>query len=192
VAAWHAGHGPPLFGRLNLIHPTRAVEAIPATTPFVGPEQLMRESGQRELVRLGANESPFGPSPSAVAAMSADLTRLAWYGDPESLDLRDALSQKHRCRPEQIVVGAGIDDLMGLAVRAFVAPGDPALSTRGTYPTFNYHVVGLVAGRSARRTATMERPTAKHCRRLRDAKRRESSISRTPTIRAGVSFRATR
>jgi histidinol-phosphate aminotransferase len=142
VAAWHAGHGPPLFGRLNLIHPTRAVEAIPATTPFVGPEQLMRESGQRELVRLGANESPFGPSPNAVAAMSADLTRIAWYGDPESLDLRDALSQKHRCRPEQIVVGAGIDDLMGLAVRAFVAPGDPALSTRGTYPTFNYHVVG--------------------------------------------------
>ncbi len=142
MAAWHAGHGPPLFGRLNLIHPTHAVEAIPATTPFVGPEQLMRESGQRELVRLGANESPFGPSPHAVAAMSAELARLAWYGDPESLDLRDALAQKHRCRPEQIVVGAGIDDLMGLAVRAFVAPGDAALSTRGTYPTFDYHVVG--------------------------------------------------
>ncbi len=44
--------------------------------------------------------------------------------------------------PQQIVVGAGIDDLMGLAVRAFVAPGDAALATRGTYPTFNYHVVG--------------------------------------------------
>lgn len=102
----------------------------------------MRESGQRELVRLGANESAFGPSPKAIAAMRAELPRLSWYGDPESLDLRDALAQKHRCSPQQIVVGAGIDDVMGLAVRAFVAPGEATLSTRGTYPTFNYHVVG--------------------------------------------------
>jgi histidinol-phosphate aminotransferase len=125
-----------------VIRPTPAVEAIPATTPFIGPEQLMRETGQRELVRLGANESAFGPSPKAVAAMSGELARLSWYGDPESLDLRDALAEKHRCSCEQIVVGSGIDDLMGLAVRAFVGPGDAALSTRGTYPTFNYHVIG--------------------------------------------------
>jgi histidinol-phosphate aminotransferase len=125
-----------------VIRPTPAVEAIPATTPFIGPEQLMRETGQRELVRLGANESAFGPSPKAVAAMAAELPRLSWYGDPESLDLRDALSAKHGCAPAQIVVGSGIDDLMGLAVRAFVAPGDPALMTRGTYPTFLYHVAG--------------------------------------------------
>jgi histidinol-phosphate aminotransferase len=125
-----------------VIRPTPAVEALPATTPFVGPEQLMRETNQRELVRLGANESAFGPSPKAIAAMSAELPRLSWYGDPESLDLRDALAAKHRCASEQIVVTAGIDDVMGLAVRAFVAPGEPALTTRGTYPTFLYHVVG--------------------------------------------------
>lgn len=125
-----------------MIRPTHAVEAIPATTPFVGPEELMREAGLRELVRLGANESPFGPSPKAIAAMARELERLSWYGDPESLDLRDALAAKHRCHPQQILVGAGIDDVMGLAVRAFVAAGDPALATRGTYPTFAYHVVG--------------------------------------------------
>ncbi|MGA9017322.1 MAG: aminotransferase class I/II-fold pyridoxal phosphate-dependent enzyme [Candidatus Cybelea sp.] len=125
-----------------MIRPTPAVEGLPATTPFIGPEQLMRETGRRELVRLGANESAFGPSPKAMAAMTADLPRLSWYGDPESLDLRDALAEKHGCAPSQIVVGAGIDDLMGLAVRAFVAPGEPALMARGTYPTFLYHVVG--------------------------------------------------
>jgi histidinol-phosphate aminotransferase len=125
-----------------VIRPTPAVERIPLTTPFVGPEQLMRETGQREFVRLGANESAFGPSPKAVAAMSAELPRLSWYGDPESLDLRDALAEKHACRPEEIVIGSGIDDLMGLAVRAFIAPGDWALASRGTYPTFAYHVVG--------------------------------------------------
>lgn len=105
----------------------------------------MRETHQRELVRLGANESAFGPSPKAVAAMSGELERLSWYGDPESLDLRDALAEKHRCHPAQILVGAGIDDLMGLAVRAYAGAGDSALTTRGTYPTFNYHVVGYGA-----------------------------------------------
>lgn len=102
----------------------------------------MRETGRTELLRLGANESAFGPSPKAVAAMTAELSLLSWYGDPESLDLRDALAAKHRCSPDQITIGSGIDDVMGLAVRAFVAPGAAALTTRGTYPTFNYHVIG--------------------------------------------------
>ncbi len=128
-----------------MIRPTPAIDAIPATTPFVGPEELMRETGQNELVRLGANESAFGPSPRAVAAMTHELPRLSWYGDPESLDLRDALAAKHRCKPEQIAIGSGIDDLMGLAVRAFVAPGQSALATAGTYPTFAYHVAGYSA-----------------------------------------------
>ncbi len=111
-------------------------------TPFIGPEQLMRETGRSELVRLGANESAFGPSPRAVDAMAAELPRLSWYGDPESYELRTALARKHGCRVEELVVGAGIDDLMGLVVRAFVAPGGAALTTRGSYPTFNYHVTG--------------------------------------------------
>jgi histidinol-phosphate aminotransferase len=128
-----------------VIRPTPAIEAIPPTTPFVGPEQLMRETGLRELVRLGANESPFGPSPRAIAAMSSELERLGWYGDPESLELRDALAHKHACDPQQIVVGSGIDDVMGLAVRAFVAPGGVVLTTRGTYPTLNYHALGFGA-----------------------------------------------
>ena len=122
--------------------PTPAVDAIPATTPFVGPEELLRSTGRAEFVRLGANESAFGIAPAALEAMASELPRLSWYGDPESLDLRDALAAKHRCRPSEIVVGAGIDDLMGLAVRAFVGPGDIAVAARGTYPTFAYHVTG--------------------------------------------------
>jgi histidinol-phosphate aminotransferase len=119
------------------------IEAIPPMTPFVGPEQLMREGGHASLLRLGANESAFGPSPRAVEAMREELPRIAWYGDPESYDLRAALAVRHSCAMENISVGSGIDDLMGLAVRAFLAPGAIALTTRGTYPTFNYHVMGF-------------------------------------------------
>lgn len=122
------------------------IESIPAMTPFVGPEQLMREGGHTSLLRLGANESSFGPSPKAVAAMAAELPRISWYGDPESYDLRCALASVHGCAIDCIVAGAGIDDLMGLAARAFLASGSVALATRGTYPTFGYHVAGF-AGR---------------------------------------------
>ena len=111
-------------------------------TPFIGPEQLMRETGRPSLVRLGANESAFGTSPRAVAAMAAQLDHLWWYGDPESYELREALARKHGVRVEELLVTAGIDDVMGLVVRAFVAPGGAALTTRGSYPTFNYHVHG--------------------------------------------------
>ncbi len=111
-------------------------------TPFVGPEQLMRESGRSSLLRLGANESSFGPSPKAIAAMTNELARLSWYADPESHDLREALAGRFRCKTQNVCIGSGIDDLMGLAVRAFVGPGAVALTTRGTYPTFAYHVTG--------------------------------------------------
>ena len=118
------------------------VAELPSSMPFVGPERIMRDLGRSELLRLGANESAFGTAPSAIAAMSAELDRTAWYGDPDSLDLRDALARKHGCTPEHLSVGSGIDDLMGLAVRAYVPPGTVAVTTRGTYPTFDYHVAG--------------------------------------------------
>lgn len=103
----------------------------------------MREGGLDGLLRLGANESAFGPSPLALAAMAAELPHLSWYGDPESYELRTLLARKHGCRPDNICVGAGIDDLMGLAVRAFVSPGERVLTTAGTYPTFIYHARGF-------------------------------------------------
>ena len=103
----------------------------------------MRDGGHAALLRLGANESAFGPSRLAVDAMAAELPHLSWYGDPESYELRSLLALKHGCAIEQISVGSGIDDLTGLAVRAFLSPGENVLTTRGTYPTFLYHARGF-------------------------------------------------
>ena len=121
------------------------VRALPVTRPFVAPEELARAAGFSELLRLGANESAFGPPPCALAAMSGELARTAWYGDPESAELRDALAARHGCAVENIVVGSGIDDLLGLTVRAFLAPGLASVATLGTYPTYAYHVTGFGA-----------------------------------------------
>ena len=120
---------------------TPAVEALPLTRPFVGPEELARLAGRSSLLRLGANESAFGPSPHALEAMRRELPRTAWYGDPESSDLRERLAAKHGCSIENVVVGAGIDDLLGMIVHGYLSPSEAAVATAGTYPTFAYHVV---------------------------------------------------
>jgi histidinol-phosphate aminotransferase len=125
--------------------PTPQVAAVPPTTPFVAPEELARRAGHATLLRLGANESAFGPPPRSLAAMRDALPRTSWYGDPESAELRAALAKRHACRPDNITVTSGIDDILGLAVRAYLGPGDVALATRGTYPTFGFHVAGFGA-----------------------------------------------
>ncbi len=121
---------------------TQVVAALPATVPFVGPEAHMRESGRRFRARLGANESAFGPAPAAIAAMEAAARETWMYGDSENHDLRCALAERHEVRPENIVVGEGIDGLLGYLVRMLVAPGDAVVTSDGAYPTFNYHVNG--------------------------------------------------
>ncbi|MFO7921960.1 MAG: pyridoxal phosphate-dependent aminotransferase [Nioella sp.] len=122
---------------------TSLVQSLPAAVPFVGPETQERERGSVFRARLGANESVFGPSPRAIEAM-AEAAREAWkYGDAQSHDLRAALAAHHGIGMENIIVGEGIDGLLGYLVRMLVAPGDPVVTSDGAYPTFNYHVAGF-------------------------------------------------
>jgi len=122
---------------------TDLVASLPATVPFVGPETQERARGRPFRARLGANESLFGPSPRAVAAMQ-EAAREAWkYGDSTSHDLRAALAADLGVAPGNVMVGEGIDGLLGYLVRMLVAPGDPVVTSAGAYPTFNYHVAGF-------------------------------------------------
>lgn len=122
---------------------TETAAALPDTVPFVGPETQERARGAAFRARLGANESVFGPSPKAVAAMAQAAGDIWMYGDPESHDLKAALSRHHGVRPDNIVIGEGIDGLLGYLVRLFVGPGDAVVTSQGAYPTFNYHVSGF-------------------------------------------------
>ncbi len=99
--------------------------------------------GRPFTARLGANESAFGPSPKVIAAMQKAAGEVWMYGDPESHDLRKALAIHHSVAPENIMVGEGIDGLMGLLVRLYVGAGDAVVTSAGAYPTFNYHVAGF-------------------------------------------------
>lgn len=118
---------------------TRLVAGLEAGNPFTGPETLERRAGRRFRVRAGANESAFGISPRARAAAVAALDRLAWYGDPENYELRADVAAYHGVDITQVLVGAGIDDLLALMVRAFATDGGRAVMTLGSYATFAYH-----------------------------------------------------
>lgn len=118
------------------------VAALPVTVPFVGPEAQERTSGKPFRARIGANESGFGPAPSVIARMRETAPDQWMYCDPDNHDLRAALAAFLGVGFENVVVGEGIDGLLGLAVRMFVVPGDAVVTSLGAYPTFNFHVSG--------------------------------------------------
>jgi len=118
----------------------RLIRSLPATVPFVGPEAQERARGRPFRARIGANESLFGPSPKAVAAMREAAAGNWMYADPESHDLRCAVAAFHGVAPSNVVIGEGIDGLLGHAVKIAIEPGQAVVTSEGAYPTFNFHV----------------------------------------------------
>jgi histidinol-phosphate aminotransferase len=102
-----------------------------------------------DILKLNTNENPYPPSPKvleAIRGLSADAFRK--YPDPLSLDFRAECAKRYGYPgPEWILVGNGMDELLALAVRAFVDPDDAILST---YPTYSlYETLALLHGARA-------------------------------------------
>jgi histidinol-phosphate aminotransferase len=122
---------------------TPLIASLPATVPFVGAEVMERASGYPFAARIGANENVFGPSPKAIAAMQAAAPEAWKYGDSASYDLRVAIAAHHGITVDHIVIGEGIDGLLGMLVRLIITHGDAVVTSDGAYPTLNYHVAGF-------------------------------------------------
>ena len=122
---------------------TPLAQSLPATVPFVGPEAQERARKELFRARIGANENGFGPSPRVISRMAETAAEMWKYCDPENHDLKEALAQHHGVKPENVVVGEGIDGLLGLVVRLLVEHDAPVVTSLGAYPTFNYHVAGF-------------------------------------------------
>ena len=75
------------------------------------------------LIKLNTNENPYPPSSRVLKAVKAAVDgRLRLYPNPTAQALREKLAKLHRCRPENIILGNGSDELLAMAVRAFVEP----------------------------------------------------------------------
>jgi histidinol-phosphate aminotransferase len=92
---------------------------VRALTPYVPGEQPKIKG----LIKLNTNENPYSPSPRVLSAIKAATdARLRLYPDPSASTLRKRLAQLHDCKPENIIVGNGSDELLAMAVRCFVEP----------------------------------------------------------------------
>ncbi len=104
--------------------------------------------GQR-LVKLNTNENPYPPSPRVTEVFEKfDPEWLRKYPDPVSREFRELCAARYGCEsPDWVIIGNGMDELLALALRTFVDPGDTVLATYPTYSLYevlcNLHGCGL-------------------------------------------------
>ncbi len=108
-------------------------------------EELERELGVSEAVKLASNENPLGPSPRAVEALRAAAGGVNRYPDGASFELRSALSERLGVAPEQLVFGCGADELLELLAKCFLGPGDEAVFAWPSFAMYPIVVKGMGA-----------------------------------------------
>jgi histidinol-phosphate aminotransferase len=99
-------------------------------SPYVGGRA--HAPGCERIFKLSSNESPFGPSPKAIAAYHEAADAISCYPDGSSRVLREALARVHGLEVERIVCGNGSDEILTLLAHSYVRPRDEVLmSTHG-------------------------------------------------------------
>ena len=114
-------------------------QAFPPYTPIEPFEVLSARLGipAEQIVKLDANENPYGPSPRARQAL-AQLAFPHIYPDPESRALRNALSRLTGVPKEYLMAGAGADELIDLVLRVLLEPGDTVINLPPTFGMYDF------------------------------------------------------
>lgn len=107
-------------------------------------EELERELGISGSIKLASNENPLGPSAKAVAAVKKAASGLHRYPDGSGHDLTRSLAQYYGVESDRIILGNGSNELIELAARAFVQPGDEVISAAPSFVV--YTMVTQAAG----------------------------------------------
>ncbi len=108
-------------------------------TPIVPFEVLSKRLGRapHEIVKLDANENPYGASPRALEAVARSRD-LHIYPDPDQTALREAIAGFVGVPMEHILCGAGADEVIDLLARAFVEPGDAVIDLPPTFGMYKW------------------------------------------------------
>jgi histidinol-phosphate aminotransferase len=120
------------------------IKSINPYVPGKPLEELERELGITGSIKLASNENPLGPSPKAVAAIKKALEGLNRYPDGSGYYLSQALAKKYGMDISQIMLGNGSNELIELAVRTFVQPGDEVVSADPSFVV--YKMITQAAG----------------------------------------------
>jgi histidinol-phosphate aminotransferase len=107
-------------------------------------EEVEREIGIANSIKLASNENPLGPSPLALEAMRQKLAQLHLYPDGDCFYLKGALAAKLNVAPDNLIFGNGSNEIIELAIRTFMRPGDEAVMARQAFVV--YKLVVQAAG----------------------------------------------
>lgn len=113
--------------RIRRLEPYRAGRTI---------DEVKREFGLDEVVKLASNENPLGPPASVVKAAGDALAEGHRYPDPAARKMRAQLAQRYNLDLDNIIVGAGSESILASIVRTFVKPGDEVLTAGQTFIGF--------------------------------------------------------
>lgn len=113
------------------------IETLKPYVPGKPIEELERELGVSDPIKLASNENPLGPSPKARQAIEKELSRLHIYPDGASHEMVRAISAFHDVPPEEIITGNGSDELLTIAVRTFCEYGkDSAVISKHSFAAY--------------------------------------------------------
>jgi len=108
-------------------------------------EEVEREYGIANSVKLASNENPLGPAPKALEAIRANLGQLHLYPDGDCFYLKNSLANRLRVAPDEIIFGNGSNEIIELAARTFMRVGDEAVMARQAFIVYKL-IVQAVGG----------------------------------------------
>lgn len=122
----------------------KEIEDIPVYIPGKPIEEVQRMLGLKRVIKLASNENPLGPSPKAIAAIKKNLDGINRYPDAASWYIKAGIAKNLKTGIDRIICGNGSDEIIILAVKAFVNKGDEVIIARPTF--LIYQVAAGIAG----------------------------------------------
>jgi histidinol-phosphate aminotransferase len=122
--------------RERLVRP--AVSRLKPYIPGKPIDEVKRELGLEEVIKLASNENPLGPSPRALAAMRKCLRDVRLYPDNECYHLKRRLAERLGFPPEQILVGRGSDEIIHMIGLAFLEKGDEVIIPTNPFVLYEF------------------------------------------------------
>lgn len=123
------------------VHPD--IQSLSPYVPGKPVEELQRELGLTRVIKLASNENALGTSPKAMAALSGALRMLHRYPDGGGIQLRQAIADRWKVAQDQVILGNGSDEILGLLARTFLAPGDEAIMADHTFVIYKMEVTAV-------------------------------------------------
>ena len=107
-------------------------------------EEVRRELGLKNVIKLASNENPYPPSPKVLAAMAKAALEVNRYPDGGCFQLRRTLGRKLDVDDDQLIFGNGSDEIINLAVKAFVTKGDEVIIAKPSFLV--YEIASVLSG----------------------------------------------